>query len=380
MITNNQKTKAPLKLILLLVLVLGCHTVSAHTLRPAVATITFDDNRTFRLEVLTNAEALLADIGPQHRDTEDAPTAQLYNQLRQSTPEKLKLEFAAFALEYLNQLGIRFDNKRPHLSYLHIDVPPVGDVDLARKSLIHLSGSYSKTAGQFLWHYPEKFGSIVLKLRFSGDEETKSFWLKAGSPPLEIKLDQGVKPRSRAQIAKDYTVLGFTHILPKGLDHILFVIGIFLLSLKVSPILWQVTAFTIAHTITLGLTIYGYISLSSSIVEPLIALSIVYVGIENMVTSTLKPWRVVVVFIFGLLHGMGFAGVLTEIGLPRSEFVTALITFNVGVELGQLSVIGIALLLVGWFRHQSWYRRGIVIPLSLTISLVGLYWSVDRIM
>ncbi|MFC1665380.1 HupE/UreJ family protein [Pseudomonadota bacterium] len=203
--------------------------------------------------------------------------------------------------------------------------------------------------------------------------------LKAGSPALQLNLQQAAVPKFRSQIAKEYIGLGFTHILPKGLDHILFVVGIFLLSLKLSPVLWQITAFTVAHTITLALTIYGYISLSPSIVEPLIALSIVYVGVENILTSRLKPWRVLVVFIFGLLHGMGFAGVLTEIGLPRSEFVTALITFNVGVELGQLAVIGIALLLVGGFRNKSWYRRWIVVPISLVISLIGLYWCLDRV-
>ena len=370
--------KLSLKLAVLLVLIISCFTVSAHTLSPAVATIIFDDATRFRLEVLTNAEALLADIGPQHGDTEDAPTAQFYNKLRQFTPEKLKVEFAAFAPIYLKQIGFRFGTERPYLSYRHIDVPPVGDVDLVRKSLILISGTVLKTAGQFIWHYPEKLGSIVLKVRFSGEELAKSFWLKAGSPPLKIKLDQVVMPRSRIQIAKDYIVLGFTHIVPKGLDHILFVIGIFLFSLKLSSILWQVTAFTIAHTITLGLTIYGYVSLSPSIVEPLIALSIVYVGIENMLTNKLRPWRVVVVFVFGLLHGMGFAGVLTGIGLPPSESFTALITFNVGVELGQLAVIAIAFLVVGWCRHKPWYRQWVVMPASLAIACMGLFWTWER--
>ena len=372
--------KTKLILAALVVLSLSCFSANAHTLRPAIATITFEDNSRFKLEVLTNVEALLADIGPQHSDTEDAPTANIYDELRGYSPEKLKAVFSEFAPHYLNQLEIEFDDRKAKLSYLHIDVPPKGDVDLARKSRIHISGSFARNAVSFRWSYPEKFGSVVLKLRFSGNKEIKSFWLKAGAAPLNFGLDQELTGKSRLQTGIDYIVLGFTHIVPKGLDHILFVVGIFLLSLKLAPILWQITAFTIAHTITLALTIYGYISLSPSIVEPLIALSIVYVGLENVFTNRLKPWRVLVVFIFGLLHGMGFAGVLTEIGLPRSEFVTALLTFNVGVELGQLAVIGVALLLVGWFRHQVWYRPRVVIPVSLIIALVGLYWSVDRVM
>jgi hypothetical protein len=158
------------------------------------------------------------------------------------------------------------------------------------------------------------------------------------------------------------------------------VLGIFLFSLHLRPLLLQVTAFTVAHSITLGLSLYGYIALPASIVEPLIAVSIVYVAVENLITTELKPWRIYVVFAFGLLHGMGFAGVLTELGLPRSDFVTALIAFNVGVELGQLAVIAIAFLAVGvWFGKKPWYRQRIVIPGSLAIAAMGAWWTVERV-
>ena len=180
-------------------------------------------------------------------------------------------------------------------------------------------------------------------------------------------------------MAWQYFGLGFTHILPKGLDHILFVLGIFLLSLRWKAILLQVSTFTLAHSITLGLTMYGIVSLPARVVEPLIALSIVYVAIENLLTSELKPWRVALVFSFGLLHGMGFAGVLSELGLPRSERITGLLSFNVGVELGQLAVIALMLVLVGWLRHREWYRARVVVPLSLAIAGVGLFWTVTRI-
>ena len=113
-------------------------------------------------------------------------------------------------------------------------------------------------------------------------------------------------------------------------------------------------------------------------VRPLIAASIVYVGVENVLSGQLKPFRVVIVFLFGLLHGLGFAGVLTEIGLPRSEFLTALVTFNIGVEFGQLAVIAMAFAIVGGFRNRPWYRQRIVIPLSTIIALVGAFWMVER--
>src|SRR5579864_8048654 len=112
----------------------------------------------------------------------------------------------------------------------------------------------------------------------------------------------------------------------------------------------------------------------------MIAISIAYVAIENIFLSELKSWRVALVFAFGLLHGMGFAGALKELGLPRSEFVTALVTFNVGVEAGQLAVIGTAFMLVGWhFANCNWYRSRIVVPVSATIACTAVYWTVQRL-
>jgi hypothetical protein len=112
----------------------------------------------------------------------------------------------------------------------------------------------------------------------------------------------------------------------------------------------------------------------------LIALSIAYVAIENIFLSELKPWRIALVFTFGLLHGLGFAGALKELGLPRSEFVTALLTFNIGVEGGQLAVIAAAFLIVGWHcSHRAWYRGRIVVPASAVIACIAVYWTMARL-
>jgi hydrogenase/urease accessory protein HupE len=182
------------------------------------------------------------------------------------------------------------------------------------------------------------------------------------------------------EIVRRYLALGFTHIVPNGLDHMLFVLGIFLLSGRARTIFAQVSAFTVAHSITLGLSLYGIVSVSPKIVEPMIAVSIAYVAIENIILKDLSPWRVALVFGFGLLHGMGFAGALKEVGLPRSEFLTALVTFNVGVEAGQLAVIAAAFLLVGWHcAHRRWYRNGIVVPASAMIACVAVYWTLERV-
>ena len=177
-----------------------------------------------------------------------------------------------------------------------------------------------------------------------------------------------------------YLVLGFEHILPLGLDHILFVLSLFLLSPQLKPILWQSTAFTLAHTVTLGLAMYGIIKPSPSIVEPLIALSILYVALENIFSPRLKASRIMVVFLFGLIHGMGFAGVLQELGLPEKSYLTSLVMFNVGVEAGQVAIILAAWFLVArWFKEPAVYRKYVVVPLSVIIAVTALFWTIQRI-
>jgi hypothetical protein len=173
--------------------------------------------------------------------------------------------------------------------------------------------------------------------------------------------------------------LGFLHILPYGLDHILFVLGLFFFSIHMRPLLIQVTAFTIAHSITLGLSLVGVFSLPASIVEPIIALSIAVVALENIFFRRLKPSRWIIVFGFGLIHGMGFAGVLKGLGLPEGQFLTTLVAFNLGVEAGQLAVIALAFAATFWAMRKPWYFRFVVVPVSALIALVGLYWTVTRI-
>ena len=185
---------------------------------------------------------------------------------------------------------------------------------------------------------------------------------------------------SHWHVARQYLALGFKHIVPEGLDHILFVLGLFLLGNRLKPLLIQVTAFTVAHSITLGLSLYGIFRLPPAIVEPLIALSITFVAVENICTPKLQPWRPFVIFGFGLVHGLGFAGVLTSFGLARQQFALALVTFNSGVELGQLLVITLAFLAVGWWRQKPWYRAVIVVPASSLIAATGLFWTVQRLL
>ena len=178
-----------------------------------------------------------------------------------------------------------------------------------------------------------------------------------------------------------YLKLGVSHIIPYGVDHILFVVCLCLLNTKIKTIIWQATAFTVAHSITLALSMKGVISLPAGIVEPIIALSILFVAIENILLNELKFWRIAIVFMFGLIHGLGFASALNEIGLPRNKFYTSILSFNAGVEIGQIIIILLVFaLIINPFGKKPWYRKFVVYPLSALVALIAAYWTVQRIL
>jgi hydrogenase/urease accessory protein HupE len=248
----------------------------------------------------------------------------------------------------------------------------------AMPSIVRLTGRTPPGARAATFAYRLAMGSYALNVRIR-DAPQLTLWIEGPHPSDPMPLAAPPPPATWAETAWQHLRLGYTHILPHGVDHILFVLGIFLLSAQWRQLLLQISTFTLAHSITLGLTMYGVVSLPARVVEPMIAVSIAYVAIENLLTDELKPWRVALVFSFGLLHGMGFAGVLKDVGLPRSQFLAALVSFNVGVEAGQLTVIAIALAAVScWRRNQPVYRRLIVQPASLAIALLGLFWTLQR--
>lgn len=370
-------------LLRILIVLIGAYVSSAmaHEIRPAVADIQFFPGGEVHLSMEVNLEVLIAGIDPRYSDTDDAPEAAKYNVLRSLSPAQLELEYTQFAPRYVQGITLLADGVTLALERSGVEIPVTDDIRLSRISTLHYRGLLPEIAQTIQFGYAVEYGNVAAKFRKGEAQANTVHWLTQGALSPSFTLDQDSLPRSRLETAGTYTLLGFVHIVPKGVDHILFVLGLFLLSLKLGPLLTQITTFTVAHSITLGLSIYGIISLSPLWVEPLIALSIFYVGIENIIRGRNSFSRLVVIFLFGLLHGLGFSTVLTEIGLPDSEFLVALLTFNVGVELGQLSVILVALGLVylsGLARHPR-YRQRVVIPGSALISMVGLYWFIERV-
>lgn len=181
--------------------------------------------------------------------------------------------------------------------------------------------------------------------------------------------------------ARQYLTLGFTHVIPFGFDHILFILCIFLMGNGIKQIIFLCSVFTLAHSISLGLASANMISINTRITEPLIALSILITAIQNIVGNTLYKWRMPAIFIFGLIHGLGFAGALKETGLAQDRFFSSLLFFNLGVEFGQIAIIIIAWYLIGkWFGENPWYKERVVYPLSTTTACVALYWTIERIL
>lgn len=199
------------------------------------------------------------------------------------------------------------------------------------------------------------------------------------TPVFAHTINYALEKAPAGEVVGYYLKSGFQHIIPEGVDHILFVAGLCLLSTKVKTILWQTTAFTVAHSITLALSMKNIIVVPPAIVEPIIALSIVFIAVENILIKELKPWRIGLVFLFGLIHGLGFASSLNEIGLPPGKFYTSILSFNAGVELGQIVVIAaMFLLIIIPVRNNARYRKVVVYPLSVLIGLIAAYWIVER--
>lgn len=233
--------------------------------------------------------------------------------------------------------------------------------------------------------------SVIDSVQISGARTTATFAnVRAGEaivctvaavqemPVAGTEAAMRAPPTGDAQFF-EFMRLGFLHIVPEGLDHILFVLGLFLLAPQLKPLLTQVTAFTVAHSLTLGLAMAGVLVLPPRIVEPLIAVSIAVVAIENIFAGNrVRPWRWMIVFAFGLVHGLGFAGALREMPLAPGQFLLPLIGFNLGVEGGQFAVIAVAAAATFWAWKKSWYRQRIVIPVSALIACIGIFWAVQR--
>lgn len=359
------------------VLMLVSTSAVAHEVTPTVADITIASD-SVSLQLAVNAEAFLADIDLNGlEDTDDAQNAPAYDELRALDAAALQDAVTnSFDRVLAPRLNVMQGGVAVPLTLESVSVEDVSDLELPRLTTLIATGALAGD-GPVTFQMAPSFGDMVLRQQGATDVGFAGL-LRAGEASPEL-TQEGGESENGWQTFVRFIPVGIEHIVPLGLDHILFVLGLFFLAARLKPLLWQVSAFTLAHTVTLALGATGVVPVNPDIVEPLIALSIVYVAVENIFTQNVQKWRPALIFAFGLLHGLGFSIVLEEYGIPDGQFLPALIGFNIGVEFGQLIVIGIAFALVGyWFRDKPWYRPLIAIPASAAIAFVGGYWVLER--
>jgi len=359
-----------LKRLLLAALLLAAPAAGAHEIGTTQVHLTVRRDDTWSAEITTGPQALVnkleVEAGKPRSSNLDA--------------DALRAKLDAFADAIARHVHVKFDGTPAPvgIAVSRLELPP--DITLPSFVVLQAAGTIPAQARTLTWGYDLSYSTYGLVFGAEGAENPVTVWLEGDEVSRAFPVDAHVTPPTRLEIVQQYLLLGFEHILPQGLDHILFVLGIFLLTTKLRPILTQVTAFTVAHSVTLGLTMYGIISMPPRIVEPLIAVSIAYVAIENILTPQLTPWRPLLVFAFGLVHGMGFAEALRDLDLPRSEVIPALVSFNSGIELAQLTIIAVAFVAVAaWHRDKAWYRPRFVVPGSAAIAATALFWTVQRI-
>jgi hypothetical protein len=364
----------------------------AHEIRPAVADLSMtsappsaDDQALLgRLSITIdlNAELFLAGLDASLvRDTDDAPQGKDYDALRALTADQLAQKFTDQWPDFEKALDGLADNRPLSFQLDAIEVEDNPAVTLPRSSKIQISAPLEPSDANVRFGWNATLGPLVIRQQSQTEklENLYTAYLEPGVISAPIKR-QGVTVQPVLMTMLDYAKIGFVHIVPKGLDHILFVLGLFFYAARWRPLLGQVTLFTLAHTTTLMLASTGHIVVSPNLVEPLIAASIIYVAFENLRSERLHAGRLLVIFAFGLLHGLGFASVLGDIGLADGQFMVSLISFNIGVELGQLAVLVPAFLLFGVVAGNAlWYRRLIAIPSSCLIGAIGMWMLITRV-
>ncbi len=348
----------------------------AHEFSITPVTIVIAGDGRFQADIGLDVDALALGL-PLESDSEE-----VLRGMRQLRADSLHAAMERARSSIRHDLCIAFDGVGASfdITFPHRGTPAAEEADppTVLGTLARLEGPVPDGAQEVSFQAPVRYKTVSIQVLLPDIEEPSVAMLRPGQPSPGFQLAPDRQPKWNQGVFLTYLELGFTHILPKGLDHILFVLGLFLLSIRWRPLLYQVTAFTVAHSVTLALSMQGIVSLPERLVETLIALSISWVAIENIATSVLKPWRVALVFCFGLLHGLGFAGVLSELGMPEDRFLTALLAFNVGVELGQVGVVAVAFGVLGRFRHLAGYRKFVVIPCSVVIAATGCWWSITR--
>ena len=354
----------------------------SHEIRPSIADYKIEENILY-FDIRLNAELILSGIDASNiTDTNSSPLSATYDDLRSLNSENLKILLIESWDDIQSKINLNINAVSTNFELVDINIEANRDFEISRDSIIYLKHELNEDDEFLTFKWSEKYGPIIIREinELKKEDDLYTEYLQAGLQTDKIFI-KSENTKSIFKSIINYFILGIQHIIPKGLDHILFIVGLFFFSVTLRPLLIQVTMFTIAHSITLIFVSVSYINVNPLIVEPIIALSIAYVGIENIFRKYVKEYlRYIIIFFFGLLHGLGFALVLSDIGYQSSKLILNLISFNLGIEAAQIFIILSLYILLGIkFSNKKYYRYIFQVPVSLFIALVGIYWFFERI-
>ena len=353
----------------------------AHEIKPAVVEFNKIENH-ISIVLTFNAEAFLANIDASvHKETKNSSNSKIYDELRLLSEEILKERVFKSKDQITNSIFIKTSEKTLNLKVVEIDVLEEKDIEKVRFTKIYFKTDNQIIETPITFSTKKIFGPLIFKNFSNIDTDTQkpqSQWIKPGNQTNQIEIIKEKTNFPNLLISVIWN--GILHIIPYGFDHILFVLGLFFFSYKLKPLLIQVTTFTIAHSITLILGGLGYVTISPVIVEAIIAASIIWIGVENLFRKSMNISRIGVIFCFGLLHGLGFASMFKLIGLEGTDYFLNLLSFNVGIEIGQIITLAPLIILIPLFNRLSWYRILIAIPASIIIALFGADMFIDRVL
>ena len=355
--------------------------LSAHEIKPAIIEFNKVKNQ-INIVLKFNAEAFLANIDASvYKETINFSNSIKYSELRLLPGEILKEKVFESRDQIINSIFIKTSKKQLNLKLVEIDVLEEKNIEKVRFTKVYLKTENKFIETHITFSTKKIFGPLIFKNFSNIDKDTdkpQSQWLKPGNQTSNLASLQ-VKTNTT-----NFSILGIWNgilqIILYGFDHILFILGLFFFSYKLKPLLIQVTTFTIAHSITLIFGGLGYIAISPLIIEVIIAASIIWVGFENLFRKNMKVRRIGVIFTFGLIHGLGFASMFKLKGLEGTDYYLNLLSFNIGIELGQLITLLPLIILIPLFNRLSWYRILIAMPASIIIALFGVEMFIVRIL
>ena len=355
--------------------------LSAHEIKPAIVEFNKVKNQ-INIVLKFNAEAFLANIdASDYKETINFSNSIKYSELRLLPREILKEKVFESRDQIINSIFIKTSKKQLNLKLVEIDVLEEKNIEKVRFTKVYLKTEIKFIETPITFSAKKIFGPLIFKNFSNIDKNTdkpQSQWLKPGDQTSNLGILQVKNNTTNFSILGIWN--GILQIILYGFDHILFILGLFFFSHKLKPLLIQVTTFTIAHSITLIFGGLGYITISPHIIEVIIAASIIWIGFENLFRKKMKVSRIGVIFTFGLIHGLGFASMFKLKELEGTDFYLNLLSFNIGIELGQLITLLPLIILIPLFNRLSWYRILIAMPASIIIALFGVEMFIDRIL